>query len=176
MLNNGKAWWTLILIQCVFMSVVLGAYWGIKTNMVALRGELRLLQLRVESLEKALKNPNAPSHALVDADEFPSAASGSNSPSPDKRMPGATAPGANGDTKVIELDKSRESPTCVNKMTHVVFSCDRASKCLGSNNFDVAYFNNLRAKLGLRDSDSMMICDERSADSEPSSQEGTAAQ
>ncbi len=57
-------------------------------------------------------------------------------------------------------------------MTHTIFACDKAAKCLGPNNFDGTYFKNLRTKLGLGDADSMMICDEKTAETEPSPAQG----
>lgn len=156
MLNNSKAWWTLVLIQCTFVSVVLGAYWGIKTNIVALRTEVRDVERRVSALERSSNAarstlPSSNGSAQVAARN---AGTVNNDPAPGQII--------NGDA-----DNSRESPVCVNKMTHLVFSCDRASKCLGANNFDGAYFKGLRAKLALRDSDTMMICDEKSPETAP---------
>ena len=83
-------------------------------------------------------------------------------PTSDRNEPSGKAPNGAADS-----DKSNESSVCVNKMTHAVFSCEKANKCLGSNNFDGAYFKGLRAKLALRDSETMLICDEKSAESAP---------
>ena len=66
-----------------------------------------------------------------------------------------------------ESEKPSERTTCVNKMTHSIFACEKAAKCLRSNNFDGTYFKNLRTKLGLGDSDSMLICDEKTAETDP---------
>jgi hypothetical protein len=169
----GKAWLTFVAIQCTAVSVVLGAYYGIKTNMIALKNEVHSLEQRVQVLEKSLSTPtllppasNA-AQVIATASAAPSASGtppdrlGDKNESPSKGVPSSPV-----------SEKPGERTTCVNKMTHTVFACKKSSKCLGPNNFDGVYFNNLRAKLGLSDSDSMMICDEKKADIEPSPEEG----
>ncbi len=53
----GKAWLTFVAIQCTAVSVVLGAYYGIKTNMIALKDEVHSLEQRVQLLERSLNSP-----------------------------------------------------------------------------------------------------------------------
>ena len=69
----GKAWLTFIAIQCAAVSVVLGAYYGIKTNMIALKDEVHSLERRVQLLEKSLNNPSAPTPVRNGAQEIATA-------------------------------------------------------------------------------------------------------
>ncbi len=169
MLKSGKIWWTLILAQCTFVSVVLGAYWGIRTDIVAIRSDARAIEQRLAALEKMPERLDPPAVAAgsADANKLPVVTQPENS---------ANARQASGTQPVTDANRLHDSPVCVNKMTHVVFSCDKANRCLGSNNFDGTYFKGLRAKLGLRESDAMMICDEKSVESPPSSNEAPPGQ
>jgi len=157
------------LAQCTFVSVVLGAYWGIRTDIVSIRSDTRALEQHLAALEKMPErlDPPAVTTGSADANRLPVGA-----------QPGSSANGrqAMGTQSVTDANRMHGGPVCVNKMTHVVFSCENANKCLGSNNFDGTYFKGLRTKLGLRESDTMMICDEKSAESPPSSNEATPGQ
>lgn len=156
MLNNPKAWWTLLFIQCTMVALVLGAYFGMKTNILTMKNEVALMNVRVRALEERVPNSPTPSAQ-------PSSMNAGANPTP--AAPGTTTPDSEGSAPdAAPLGSSRQSPVCVNKMTHAIISCDLASKCLGGNNFAGDYFKKIRQKLGLSDSDVMMICDERATD------------
>ena|ERR1700690_2959623 len=165
---NGKAWLTFVAIQCTAVSVVLGAYFGIKTNMIALKDEVHSLEQHVQLLEKSLNNPGplAPLHNAAQEIATASAAPSVSAAGPE-RVLDKNEPPSRVAADSTNSEKPGERTTCVNKMTHTTFTCERAAKCLGPNNFDGTYFKNLRAKLGLSDSASMMICDEKTAASDP---------
>jgi hypothetical protein len=169
----GKAWLTFVAIQCTAVSVVLGAYYGIKTNMIALKDEVHSLEQRVQLLERSSNGPTLlPPTRNAAREVAPASAAPIASATQPERLadknepPNKVAPGS------ASSEKPGERTTCVNKMTHMIFACEKAAKCLGPNNFDGTYFKNLRAKLGLGDADSMMICDEKKAEAEPSPVEG----
>ncbi len=167
MQNYGKAWWTLIVIQCTAVSAVFGAYYGIKTNIIALKNELHSLEQRVGVLEGSLKIPSllpAPVSSATVA-TIQSAAL-NRSASDREKAPVKNEQSSKGTGNSVESEKPSERTTCVNKMTHTIFACERAAKCLGPNNFDGNYFKKLRMKLGLGDSGSMMICGEKTAEPE----------
>ncbi len=165
---HGKAWLTFVAIQCTAVSVVLGAYYGIKTNMIALRNEVHSLEQRVQLLERSQNNPStlAPASNVAQAIATASAAPSVSAAEPERALDKNDPPSKTTPTSPVS-EKPGERTTCVNKMTHTVFACERAVKCLGPNNFDGTYFKNVRTKLGLGDSDSMMICDEKTAEAEP---------
>jgi len=146
MLNNPKAWWTLLFIQCTMVALVLGAYFGMKTNILSMKHELRVMSIRVTALEEKL-NPTLPSSTNPVGSATPSA-------SPDRV-------GTASDPADADAGTERQSPICVSKMTHLVISCALASKCLGGNNFDGEYFKKIRQKVGLAETDVMLICEER---------------
>ena len=146
MLNNPKAWWTLLFIQCTMVALVLGAYFGMKTNILSMKHELRVMSIRVTALEEKL-NPTLPSST--------NPVGSATQPASRDRVGTASDPADS------DAGSERQSPICVNKMTHLVISCALASKCLGGNNFDGEYFKKIRQKVGLAESDVMLICEER---------------
>jgi len=167
MLNNYKAWWLLLFIQCTMVALVLGAYVGMKSNIVSMKTELRLMSVRLRALEEKAESPRSQvGSGRVSVDALArEVADPSRGLPPDR----ANRPDASVDST---RSPGHESPICVNKMTHLVFSCERANKCLGANNFDGAYFKGIRAKLALADADTMMICDEKGTDGSPPPSEG----
>jgi len=169
----GKAWLTFVAIQCTAVSVVLGAYYGIKTNMIALKDEIHSLEQRVQLLEKSLNDPSPllPAQKATQVIDAGAPVAPSVSAGAPERAGDKSDPPINGVPSPTVPEKPGERTTCVNKMTHVVFACERAAKCLGPNNFDGTYFKNLRTKLGLGDSDSVMICDERTVGTGPATVE-----
>lgn len=172
MLKYGKSWWTLVVIQCTAVSLVLGAYYGIKTNIIALNRDINSIKQRVGVVEKSLKNP-----ALLPASRGSSeavtikSATPNTYPSDHVRVADNIEQPSKGTNSLPESEKPREPTACVNKMTHAIFACEKATKCLGPNNFDATYFRNIRIKLRLGDSDWMMICDERPAETAPPASE-----
>ena len=129
------------------VALVLGAFVGMKANIVSMKADLRLANLRVQAMEQRLA---ADKQALA--------------------QPGEPTPSPVGQAGTVDSADSavpsagHETTICVNKMTHQVFPCKEASKCLGANNFDGAYFKGIRVKLGLVDDDTMVICDERTVE------------
>ena len=165
MLKYGKAWWTLVVIQCAAVSAVLGAYYGIKTNIIALNSRFYSIERRIEVVEKSPKVPTLlpASRGSSDVVTIQSAAP-DGYPSNHERAVDKIEQSSKGTNNSPESENSREPPKCVNKMTHAIFACEKATKCLGSNNFDATYFRNLRMKLGIGGSDWMIICDEKMAE------------
>jgi len=147
MQNNHKAWWTLLVMQCTMVALVLGAFVGMKANIVSMKADLRLANLRLQAMEEQL----AAHKQTLAQPGVPSSAPGSQAGTAQSADPAADSTG-------------HETTICVNKMTHQVFPCKEANKCLGANNFDGAYFKGIRAKLGIAEDDTMVICDERTVE------------
>ena len=171
MLNYGKAWWTLVVIQCAAVSAVFGAYFGIKTNIIALNSRFNSIERRFGVVENSLKTQALLSASRCSEVVTIQSAAPNGCPSDHERAADKIEQSSKGTNNSPESENSREPPRCVNKMTHAIFACEKATKCLGPNNFDATYFRNIRIKLRLGDSDWMMICDERPAETAPPASE-----
>src|SRR5512144_459744 len=145
MLTVGKVGWTLFLIQCAAVALLFGGYWGLKTNMVALEHQNRILEQRLAVAERRLDAsvvpPAKPPGTLAPLAAVTASALATTEPS---GSASATQPPAKSVAEAVA-----DTVVCVDKNTHTIVPCERAASCLGLKSFDVTYFNGLRTKLGI---------------------------
>lgn len=157
----SKAAWIPFLIQWAAVALLLGAYYGVKSNIDGLKSQVRAMEVRIAAAEQLLKMPHegprrrAPEEPSADEPVQPTGAPSTRGRASEQGEP-AGAVARNQDASV----KPPDTVVCVNKMTHTIADCANGANCLGSKSFDVTYFRNLRTKLGI--TNEMMICDPKS--------------